>query len=154
MVGRKRGDIPEALVCGRDRFEAWRRDRTLGDRIPDQLWTLAVKLADANGISRTACVLKLDYYSLKKRVAAKPSCPASVHDSVSMPEAFIEVSGPSSVSASSPDSGTLAVSGSLASSGECVLEFEDRSGASLRVHLRGCDVPDLVALGRSFWSGD
>ena len=148
MVGRKRGDIPEALVCGRDRFEAWRRDRTLGDRIPDQLWTLAVKLADANGISRTACVLKLDYYSLKKRVAVKPPCSASVHDSVSMPETFIEVSGPS------PGLGTLAVSGSLASSGECVLEFEDRSGASLRVHLRGCDVPDLVALGRSFWSGD
>jgi hypothetical protein len=154
MVGRKCGDIPESLVRGRDRFEEWRRARTLGDRIPDPLWMLAVKLADAHGISRTACVLKLDYYSLKKRVAAKPPCSASVHDSVSMPEAFIEVSGPSSVAASSSASGTLAVSESLASSGECVVEFEDGSGASLRVHLRGCDVPDLVALGRSFWSGD
>lgn len=34
----------------------------------------------------------------------------------------------------------------LPDSGECVVEFEDGSGAHMRVHLRGCDVPDLVAL--------
>ncbi len=38
--------------------------------------------------------------------------------------------------------------------GKCVVEFEDGPGAILRVHLRGSDVPDLVALGRSFWSGE
>jgi hypothetical protein len=42
----------------------------------------------------------------------------------------------------------------VAASVECVVEFEDGAGAILRVHLRGCDAPDLVALRRSFWSGE
>jgi hypothetical protein len=130
MVGEKRGDIPGSLAGGRDRFEAWRRDRKVGTRIPDRLWALAVKLADAHGLSLTAATLKLDYHGLKKRVAAKTP------DAASGRGAFIELSAPS-----------------LAPSGECVVEFEDGSGASMRVHLRGCEAPDLVALGRDFWSG-
>jgi len=131
MVGRKRRDIPAPLARGRDRFEVWRRARKTGTRIPDKLWSLAVKLADTHGLNRTASVLRLDYYSLKKRVEARKS------DSLPVPPAFIELS-PSS----------------LAASGECVVEFEDGEGASMRFHLRDCDAPDLVALGRSFWGGE
>jgi hypothetical protein len=134
MVGRRHRDIPDIparLARGRDRFEAWRRKRKVGARIPDKLWSLAVKLADGHGLNRTALVLKLDYYSLKKRVETSNS------GSTSMPPGFVEISPPS-----------------LAASGECVVEFDDGAGASLRVHLRGCDAPDLVALGRSFWSGE
>ena len=131
MVGRKHRDIPTPLARGRDRFEAWRRRRKEGTRIPNKLWSLAVKLVDIHGLNRTASVLGLDYYSLKKRVEARNS------DSTSVPPAFIELSPPS-----------------LAASGECVVEFEDGAGASIRIHLRGCDAPDLVALGRSFWGGE
>jgi len=131
MAGRRHREIPAALTRGRDRFEGWRRTRQAGTRIPDELWSLAVKLADAHGLSRTASVLGLDYYSLKKRVAAwKPG-------STSVPSAFIELS-------SLPSPGA---------SGECVVEFADDTGASLRIHLSGCQTPDLVALGRNFWSG-
>jgi hypothetical protein len=42
----------------------------------------------------------------------------------------------------------------MTAAGECVIEFEDGAGASMRIHLRGCEVPDVVALGRSFWSGE
>ena len=131
MVGRKHRDIPAPLARGRDRFEAWRRTRKAGARIPGKLWSLAVKLARGHGLNRTASILGLDYYSLKKRVEARNS------DSTSVPPAFIELSPPP-----------------LAAPRECVIEFEDHSGASMRVHLRGCEVPDLVALGRSFWSGE
>ena len=131
MAGRRHRDIPAPLARGRDRFEVWRRTREVGARIPDELWTLAVKLSDDHGLSRTASVLGLDYYSLKQRVEPRNS------NSPSVTPAFIELSPPSP-----------------GDSGECVVEFADGSGASLRVHLRGCDVPDLVALGRSFWSGE
>ena len=131
MVGRKRGDIPKSLVRGRDRIEAWRRSRKFGARIPEKLWSLAVNLAEAHGLSRTASALKLDYHALKNRVAGRNSDPSPVAP------AFIELTP-------SP----------LASSTECVVEFEDGLGARMRVHLRGCQVPDLVALGRSFWSGE
>jgi hypothetical protein len=59
---------------------------------------LAVKLADEHGLSRTASVLKLDYYSLKKRVAAKSSDSISgppFSTSVNKPDSFIEVSASS-----------------------------------------------------------
>jgi len=130
MVGRKRRDVPRPLARGRDRFEAWRGVRKVKARIPDQLWTVAVKLAVAHGLNRTATALKLDYYSLKKRVEARNAAATSATP------AFIEFSPPSVTTA------------------ECVVEFEDGAGARMRIHLRGCDVPDLVALGRSFWSGE
>ena len=129
MVGRKGRDIPTPLARGRDRFEVWRRTRKVGTRIPDKLWSLAVKLADGHGLNRTASVLGLDYYSLKKRVEARNS------DSTSVPPAFLELAPPS-----------------LAASGECVVEFEDGAGASMRVHLRGYEVPDLATLAQTFWS--
>lgn len=131
MARRTQGAIPRSLASGQDRFEAWRRTRKPRARIPDRLWSLAVKLAEAHGLSRIASVLKLDYYALKKRLESKDS------DSVSNPGAFVEITPPSP-----------------AGSGECVIEFEDGSGARLRVHLRGCDAPDVVALGRSFWGGE
>jgi len=130
MVGRKRGDVPRSLARGRDRFEAWRRVRKVRTRIPGQLWDLAVKLAVAHGLNRTASVLKLDYYSLKKRVAARSAAATSATP------AFVELSPPSVTTA------------------ECVVEFEDGVGARMRIHLSGCEAPDLVALGRSFWSGE
>ena len=128
MVGRKHREIPASMARGRDRFEAWRGARKTRTRIPDDLWKLAVKLAVAHGLNRTASVLKLDYYSLKKRVEAK---------NASEIPAFVELSPPP-----------------MAAAGECVVEFEDGAGASMRISLRSCDVPDLVALGRSFWSGE
>ncbi len=129
MARRKRSVIPAALERGRGRFEAWRRTRRPGTRIPRKLWTLAVRLAGEYGVSRTASLLKLDYHALKKRVKEQSS------RSTDVCEAFVEIAPPS-----------------LPVSGECVVEFEDGAGACLRVRLRGCDAPDLVALGRSFWS--
>ena len=130
MVGRKRRDVPASLARGRDRFDAWRQVRKVRTRIPEPLWNLAVKLAVAHGLNRTASVLKLDYYSLKKRVEVR-----SVAATSATP-AFVEFSPPRVTTA------------------EYVVEFEDGAGARMRIHLRGCDVPDLVALGRSFWSGE
>jgi hypothetical protein len=66
MVGRRRGENPTSLVRGRDRFEAWRRSRKVGARIPDRLRSLVVNLAEAHGLSRTASALKLDDHGLKK----------------------------------------------------------------------------------------
>ena len=128
MSGRERGDIPESLAQGREQFAAWRRSRKTGDRIPDRLWSLAVRLAGVHGLSRTSSVLKLDYYSLKNRVAGR-NC-----DSRSVTPAFIELSPPPLVPSTT----------------ECVLELEDGLGARMRVHLRGCEIPDLADLCRSF----
>ncbi len=148
MAGRRHRDVPAALSRGRDCFEGWRRGRKVGARIPDELWSLAVKLADHHGVSRTASVLGLDYYSLKERVEAGSSGVTSV------PSEFVEGSVSSDSASARPAFIELSSLPSPGASGECVVEFADGTGASLRIHLSGCQTPDLVALGRSFWSGE
>jgi hypothetical protein len=33
------------------------------------------------------------------------------------------------------------------------VEWEDPTGAKMRIQLKGVQVPDVVALSRSFWEG-
>jgi len=129
--------LPGRLENVRQRFEQWRLTRSEGTRIPEPLWAAAVELVDEYGLHRTAKTLRVDYYSLKKRVEA--SAPSSGDASCDGSSAtFVEL--PSAARARS-----------RRTCSECVVEFEDGYGATMRVFLSGVEVPDLVALSRSFW---
>jgi len=131
-MGTKRArDLPVRLERLRRRFDRWRQTRKVRSRIPEPLWTAAVKLAGEYGIHRTAKVLRVDYYSLKERVEG-----ASVGDRTARAAGTTFVELPSAA---------------WPGSGECTLELEDAGGAKLRVHLKGFEAPDLAALSRSFW---
>lgn len=52
---------------------AWRSTRALGARIPGDLWLRATELAERYGVAQVAVALKLDYTSLKRRLAAPPA---------------------------------------------------------------------------------
>jgi hypothetical protein len=119
--------FPADLESIRRRFEQWRQTCRARTRIPDSLWSAAVKMAERYGTCRTAKALRLGYYSLKERVERE----AAVNKAT-----FLELPLPSPTVA-----------------GECLLEWEDTAGAKMRVHLKGVAVPDLVALSRSFWEG-
>jgi hypothetical protein len=132
MDTKKARDLPARLECLRRRFERWRRSCKAHARIPDSLWDAAVVAADRHGVSRTANVLRVNYHALKKRLDRKTAA-------VGGPEArgeaqFVELT-------------PFASTGSC----ECVLELEDVGGAKMRVRLQGVGMPDLAALGRSFW---
>lgn len=131
MGTRKTPNLPARLEGMRRRFDRWRRTRKGRSRIPEMLWTSAVKAAGKYGLHRTAQVLRLDYYALKKRVETVGSGSMSDGGTVAT---FVELAPPAS-----------------GGSCECILELEDPSGAKMRIHLKGVDVPDLAALSRSFW---
>lgn len=129
--------LPPRLETARQRLDVWRRTRQ-SRRIPAALWMLAVELAGAYGLCRTARVLRLDYPALKRHVQA------AGRPSVSRPElAFVELVPSARPSPTGP-----------AGVPECILECENVAGAKLRVQLKGVAVPDLVALSRSFWSAE
>ena len=128
MGGRKRRELAPDLARARDRFQVWRQKREPKTRIPESLWTLAVKLVATHGLNRTASTLGLDYYALKKRVDSEG-------DHAPKGPAFIELSP------------------TISTSRECIIEFEDGMGVSMRVHLKGYDAADVVAVGRSFRVG-
>jgi hypothetical protein len=58
MRPRKNRAIPARLEPGQRRFEQWRRTRKGHARIPESLWTSAVKLAGVHGLCRTAQALR------------------------------------------------------------------------------------------------
>ena len=121
--------LPEDLTRARSRFQAWRRGRRQpGSRIPKPLWALAVRLAKTHGVSRTATVLGLDYYGLKKQVEAAAEKPKS-----SKP-AFVELPSP------------------LGIGKQGRFELDNGAGARLCVQLVGYDTADVEALARGFWS--
>ncbi len=126
MGGRKSQGGTAGLEKVRRRFDAWRRMRKPHARIPEPLWAAAVKMVGQYGLHRTARALRVDYYSLKRRVEEAGSEPGRA--------TFVEV--------------TAAASGV----GECLVELEGADGAKMRIHLKGGDAPDLIALSRSFWA--
>ena len=137
MSTKRTRELPARLERLRRRFEGWRRTRKVRSRIPESLWALAVKLAGRYGIHRTAKALRVDYYSLKKRVEGAPAATASNVRAGAAGATFLELPPPA-----------------WAGSGECTLELEDSGGAKLRVHLKGFEAPDLAALSRSFWQNE
>jgi hypothetical protein len=129
MGGRARSELPKDLAQGRSQFQAWRARRTVG-RIPQTLWALAVRLVSRHGVSRTAAVLGLDYYSLKKRAesGAKEPGPSTT--------AFVELPPP------------------VVLTRQCQFEMGNGAGSTLRVHLVGYDAAEVAALARSFWNAE
>jgi len=144
MGTRRTRDFPAQLEGTCRRFDRWRQTRKGGSRIPETLWALAVKAADKFGLNRTAQVLRLDYYALKKRVEAA----GSLHGN-----AFPRHPDEKAMSVDGPATATFVELASPASGGsrECILELEDPGGAKMRVHVKGAEAPDLAALTRSFW---
>ena len=123
-----RGSLPADLQRARGRFQAWQGRRKAGERIPRPLWALAVRLTETHGVSRTATALGLDYNSLKKRIDS-PATPRQ-----SGGPSFVELTPPAIVAK------------------QCQLEFDNGSGATMRVQLVGYDAADIEVLSRSFWS--
>jgi len=146
-MGTKRTQgLPTQLDRLRLRFDRWRRTHKARSRIAEPLWAAAVKVAGKYGLHRTAKALRLDYYSLKKRLEGDAV-------TASTSEQTASIAG----NASAGGDGPRFLQWPLASwpgSGECTLELEDAGGARLRVHLKGFGPPDLAALSRSFWQGE
>jgi hypothetical protein len=124
----ERRELSTDLLRARNRFEAWRGRRNVGSRIPQSLWTLAVRLVNTHGVSRTSAVLGLDYYSLKERTEAV------AHPPQSNGPAFVELPSPIGK--------------------QCLFELDNGAGATMRIQLVGYDASEIETLARGFWNGE
>jgi hypothetical protein len=122
--------LAPALARAQRKIEQWRQQHRPRARLPEDLWREAAKLACAHGINRIARALRLDYYTLKERAAAAA-------ESGDRDPRFVEVL-PGMTPASQP---------------QCMIELEDGSGAKMRIHVQGGDMPDVAALARVFREG-
>jgi hypothetical protein len=117
------GHIPAALLRAQRKIERWRERHRPRSPLPEELWREATELVGVHGVNRTARALRLDYYSLKKRVTA-----AAAGDERA-PQ-FVEV-----LPGGLPDVRP-----------QCLIELEDAGGAKMRIHLQGGDLPNVAAL--------
>jgi hypothetical protein len=135
LTTKQTGGFSAEIETVRRRFEQWRTQRRTAGPIPERLWKQAVRLAQQYGVSRISRTLGLGYYSLKERVDRQ--CDPAADGCRSLPAVtFVELEAP-------------AASQGLA----CLVEWQDSSGAKMRVQLQGMKATDLVALSRSFWEG-
>jgi hypothetical protein len=130
----KARSISTGLESVQWRFERWRLRHKPRSRIPDRLWAAAVRAASTSGLHRTAKALRVDYYSLKRRVQQEAAAVSRVPPGGGEVGSFIEL--------------TAAASGGAC---RCDMEWESAGGAKMRVHLSSFQMPDLSALSRSFW---
>jgi hypothetical protein len=127
MRRKKRREVPARLSRLEKRLTAWRKTRTPGQRIPKSIWQSAAKLATEYGLSKTAVALKLNYEGLRKLVEQSNTESQSTTPFVELPV------------------------NSFPLASECKIEWEDGDGAIMRMHLKGGQIPDAIALGNSFW---
>jgi hypothetical protein len=133
LKGRSMKRSPEALSArlqaGYDCFERWRRRHRPHSRIPEHLWSLATELAGEFGLHRTAKILRLDYYGLKKRLEQHDGPEASTTQTAS----FLELK---------PLSSSLT---------HCSVTCRDPAGLSLEVNLQGHDITAVTTFCIQLW---
>lgn len=133
MSTRSKLKVPARLVRGRERFDKFRKKHKGYRRLPDSLWSAAVKLARTYGVNQTAKTLRLDYSGLKRR---------------------LESTAPDTPSDAPPGSGFIELLPSeLTAASECALECRRPDGTTIRIHLKGPQLPDLAALSGVLWNG-
>ena len=114
-----------ALEKLQKRLNAWRKSCKPRSRIPENLWDAAIRAAAQYGVNKTAKALHLDYYSLKKRLAASAENESA---------AFIELL----------PSATNNVS-------EYAIELEASDGTKMHIQVKGPEMPDMITLSRELW---
>ena len=128
-------NIPIALSTARSQFDRWRsRQHSKRARLPQELWQQAVALAREHGLNKTARTLGLKYDSLKKHLDHSG---ADKWISAKTKSDFIEL-----------------LPGPITPSGvECVIEWADGSGTTVRMHIKGAGLSELASIAGVFRSG-
>jgi hypothetical protein len=122
------------LSLARRQLDQWRNQQPGRKRLPRELWAEAVVLAREHGINKTARILGLKYESLKQHLEAAP--PGASDPGEARPE-FME----------------LLPRTMMLSPIECVIEWEEGSGAKVRMHVKGASIADLASLARGLRGG-
>jgi len=120
-----------SLLEVQSQFAAWRKTRKKRERIPESLWSAAVKLCAHHSITQISKALRLNFSDLSERVANRQTAKMAV---ATLPQDFIAI-----------DMGQP-------QSTECIIEMEHRNGNKMRMHFKGQMDLDLQSFADSFWS--
>ena len=140
-AGTMRRELPARLEGVRRRFERWRETREGHASIPDSLWAAAARAAERYGLSKTANALRVNYHALQKHLAGKATADGCAAGNRIGRRTAAAGDGPETDGTS-----RFVELPAFASAGpcECCVEWEDGSGAKMRIRLQGAVTPDLL----------
>ena len=115
------------------KFKIWRKTRTRGTRIPEELWQAAINVYHTEDFTlhKIARALHLNQTDFKRHIqkeipiVEKPSPPTFIEMNYEGQPGFIS---------------------------ECIVEMEDGRGSKMKMCFKGRTEFDLLELGKSFWS--
>jgi hypothetical protein len=134
MSTRPPANVPTPLAIARQQIEQWRSQQQGRKRLPRELWQKAMALAQAYGVNKTARTLGLKYDSLRKHL--ETSAP-DAGDPAKAKSDFIE----------------LLPAALAAPCSECTIEWAGPRGVTMRMHIQGIAVADLVELAGGLRKG-
>jgi hypothetical protein len=114
-------------------FQAWRQQRTKGQRIPDALWQAAGALYPRHSIYQISRTLRLDHMDLKARVGVG------------------EKRG--SKRGKEPQFIELPFASSAADTAECLVKVRDRRGARIHIKVKGTGLGPLLEALKGLLAG-
>ena len=129
MARRTRKEVPAPVARLRKQIEQWRQTRLKRGSMPEELWREAVSLARRGSPYRVARALRIDFGTLRLRIAE-----SSARAGSAPPGEFVELSG-------------AQILGSAAGS---VVELSDGDGKRLTIRLAATEKLDLAELVRGF----
>ncbi len=116
-----------------NQFDAWRKRKHRGRRIPAALWQAAVELCGDHSVWEVSRALRLSYNDLKNHVHKTRDIGLGTRQG--------------------PDFGFVKLDlGAPITPSECLVEMEAPSGAKMRMSFKGAPRDfDPVELSRAFW---
>jgi hypothetical protein len=124
---------PQSLEEVEGQFDAWRQQRTKGQRIPEALWKAAAALYPRHSIYQISRTLRLDHMDLKARVRVGERRRSKRKQE---PQ-FIE----------------LPFTSSAADTAECLVKVRDRRGARIHIEVKGASLGPLLEALKGLLSG-
>lgn len=137
MGKRKSEKLPPNAAKVRRRIETWRRTREKRTRMPEELWSAAVEVAQAYGVHAMSRGLRVRYESLKQRVVEAETAAARSSRQGDGDTELVEVT-PTWV-------GTGV-------SAQCIVELHEPGGARMRIRLPEVGAIDVAAFVEAFWN--
>jgi len=124
MVRNGSGSGTQSLEEVRGQFQAWRQQRTKGQRIPDALWQAAAALYPRYSIYQISRTLRLDHMDLKARVGIGEKRRSKRKQE---PQ-FIE----------------LPYRSSAVDTAECLVKLRDSRGSRIHIKVKGTGLGPLL----------
>jgi hypothetical protein len=124
---------PQSLEEVQEEFQAWRKRRMMGQRIPDALWQAAAALYPRYSIYQISRTLRLDHMDLKARVGVGEKRRSKGKQE---PQ-FIE----------------LPFTSSAVDTAECLVKVRDRRGSRIHIKVKGAGLGPLLEALKGLLAG-